>query len=615
MVIRPSPRSLTGPRGRLSLTNSCSRPCIPRSAKATWRCYSDGAQSSESLVAAHIAETPFPVSSAYGSAARASTCVPVVAAPAASAPHPVMHARRIYSAGVPWALNLRDFRTPTSKTTLGRRNMSSTPRLHTLNKNNINQYVVNAKYAVRGELPSRAEKYRQQLAKGYPPTPPEEMLPFHEVIFANIGNPQHLDQKPITFFRQVLSLLEHPELLKHEDVLVNQLGYKIDVIDRARWLLHEVTSVGAYSQSAGVGRIRESIARFIEKRDGYPADPQSIYLSAGASAGVMTVLQVLCASPKTGVLVPIPQYPLYTATLALLNAQCVPYYLEESHEWATDHDAIGKALQDAKAQGTDVRAIVVINPGNPTGQSLSAHDVESVLELAAENNIVVIADEVYQTNVFQGEFHSFKKTLRELQKKQPGKFDKVELVSLHSTSKGMVGECGHRGGYFELINFDPEVVAEVYKLVSISLCPPVVGQCLVELMVNPPQEGDPSYPLYKKEYDGIFNGLHERATALHKAFTEMEGVECNPPQGAMYLFPTIHLPPKAVEQAKKEGRAPDEFYAFRLLDATGVCVIPGSGFGQKPNTLHFRTTFLAPGTDWVNRITKFHKEFMDEFRS
>jgi len=82
----------------------------------------------------------------------------------------------------------------------------------------------------------------------------------------------------------------------------------------------------------------------------------------------------------------------------------------------------------------------------------------------------------------------------------------------------------------------------------------------------------------------------------------------------MYLFPTITLPPKAVEAAKKEGKAADEFYCFRLIEATGVCVVPGSGFGQKENTLHFRTTFLAPGTDWVGRIVKFHKEFMAEFK-
>lgn len=82
----------------------------------------------------------------------------------------------------------------------------------------------------------------------------------------------------------------------------------------------------------------------------------------------------------------------------------------------------------------------------------------------------------------------------------------------------------------------------------------------------------------------------------------------------MYLFPTIKLPKKAVEQAKTENRQPDEFYCSRLLDSTGVCVVPGSGFGQKEGTQHFRTTFLAPGTEWVGRIADFHKTFMDDFR-
>lgn len=133
-------------------------------------------------------------------------------------------------------------------------------------------------------------------------------------------------------------------------------------------------------------------------------------------------------------------------------------------------------------------------------------------------------------------------------------------------------------------------------------------------MVNPPKEGEPSYALYKEEYDGIFNNLKSRALALYEAFKQMEGVECQSPQGSMYLYPTINLPSKAVDAAKEAGKSPDEFYCLRLLDATGVCIVPGSGFGQREGTLHFRTTFLAPGTDWVSRITDFHKKFMDEYK-
>ncbi|KAH8684427.1 mitochondrial putative alanine aminotransferase [Tricladium varicosporioides] len=486
--------------------------------------------------------------------------------------------------------------------------MSTTAALRSLNIDNINPHVKEAKYAVRGELAVRSEDYRAKLAKG------AKDLPFDKIISANIGNPQQLDQKPITFFRQVLSLLEYPPLLEKEDVLLNQLGYKSDVIERAKWLLKTVGSVGAYSASAGAPGIKDSVAKFIEARDGFPANPADIYLSAGASSGVNTLLHIICATPHTGVLVPIPQYPLYTASLSVLDAKCVPYYLDEAKSWGTDLEAIKEAHKKATSEGTDVRAIVIINPGNPTGASLSEDDVKAVIDFAAQEKLVVMADEVYQTNVFMGKFHSFKSVLRAMQKEDPEKYKNVELASLHSVSKGMVGECGHRGGYFELCGFDPAVQEQIYKFVSISLCSPVIGQCLVELMVNPPKEGEPSYELYKQEYDGIFAGLQKRATALYEAFKGMEGVECGEPQGSMYLFPTITLSDKAVAAAKADGRSPDEFYAFRLLDATGVCVVPGAGFGQKENTLHFRTTFLAPGTEWVGRIGKFHSDFMDEFR-
>lgn len=410
--------------------------------------------------------------------------------------------------------------------------MSSTRQLRSLNIDNINPNVKRAHYAVRGELAIKSEEYRHKLQSQSddPPTPPESPLPFNSVITANIGNPQQLDQKPITFFREVLALLEYPALLDNEEALKSSFGYKQDAIDRARWLLKQVGSVGAYSQSAGAPGIRQSVANFIERRDGFPANKDNIYLCAGASSGVNTLLNIICAGPETGVLVPIPQYPLYTATLDILGARCVPYYLKESHAWGTDIAIIKKAYDKAVSEGTDVRAIVIINPGNPTGASLSEDDVEDVIKFAAEKNLVIMADEVYQSNVFIGKFHSFKRALRKMQQREPGTYDSVELASLHSTSKGVVGECGHRAGYFELVGFDPEVQAQIYKFISIMLCPPVIGQCLLELMVNPPKEGDPSFPLYDKEFNGIKNGLKERAYALYEGFKQMEGVEVGEPQ-------------------------------------------------------------------------------------
>lgn len=130
-----------------------------------------------------------------------------------------------------------------------------------LTTDNINQRVVAAKYAVRGELAVKSEEYRAKIAKG-----DTGDLPFNEVISANIGNPQQLDQKPITFFRQVASLLENPMLLDNEEALTKHFGYKTDVIERAKFLLSKIGSVGAYSASTGVPAIRDSIAQFIERK-------------------------------------------------------------------------------------------------------------------------------------------------------------------------------------------------------------------------------------------------------------------------------------------------------------------------------------------------------------
>lgn len=470
----------------------------------------------------------------------------------------------------------------------------------------LNENVVNAKYAVRGRLALRAEELREQLK-----TNPGS-LPFKQVVNANIGNPQQLDQSPITFYRQVLALVQYPALLENPDV---GILFKQDAIERAEELIKEIGSVGAYSHSKGIPFVRKSIARFIENRDGFSADPESIYLCAGASTGVTQLLNALSTGPTSGFLIPIPQYPLYSATLTLVNSTAVQYHLDEKKGWATDVDEVRKIVDAAKSQNIDLKAIVVINPGNPTGAILSEQNIRDIIEVSADDRLVIIADEVYQANVFVGEFISFKKVLRQLQKEFPGgKYDRVQLASIHSTSKGMIGECGQRGGYMELTGFMPEVEEHIYKLASISLCPVVTGQVLTELMVHPPSSGGESYETFISEYNGIFNTLKHRATVLYEAFKSMEGVELQEPQGAMYLFPKITLPKKAIEAAEALGEVPDEFYCLHLLEKTGICVIPGSGFGQQEGTWHFRTTFLAPGDDYALDLAKFHKEFMDEYR-
>jgi aspartate/methionine/tyrosine aminotransferase len=358
------------------------------------------------------------------------------------------------------------------------------------------------------------------------------------------------------------------------------------------------------------------VAKFIEERDGYPANPDHIFLTTGASSGVQTILNLLIENPQVGVMIPIPQYPLYTASLALFNGRAVPYYLDETQDWGLNIDDLRAALAKGREEGTDVRALVIINPGNPTGQCLTEENMREIIQFCHEEHLVLLADEVYQTNIYLPEtrpFHSFKKVLSSM----GPEYSNQELISFHSISKGMIGECGRRGGYFECTNIDPDVLAQIYKIASVSLCPNVQGQIMVDLMVNPPKEGDASYELYKQEMTGIYESLRRRSKRLAAAFNEMEGVTCNDAQGAMYLFPRIRLPEGAIKAAEAKGKQPDEFYALAMLDATGVCVIPGSGFGQEDGTWHFRSTFLPEEElfdEFIGNLKRFHQEFMDKYR-
>ena len=134
-----------------------------------------------------------------------------------------------------------------------------------------------------------------------------------------------------------------------------------------------------------------------------------------------------------------------------------------------------------------LRAITVINPGNPTGTVLRRVDIENIIKLAHEHNMVILADEVYQNNIYRDvPFISFRKVMAEMGEPYS---NNVELISMHSTSKGLQGECGLRGGYMETVNLDGFIDEMFYKLKSIELCSNTVGQLATHVMVQPPKAG------------------------------------------------------------------------------------------------------------------------------
>lgn len=437
-----------------------------------------------------------------------------------------------------------------------------------------------------------------------------------EIIYCNIGNPQQLHQKPISFFRQVLALCQYPDLIHNP---VTAATFPKDAVARAKTYLHDIISVGAYSHSQGQISVRNEVADFIKNRDGYSADPNSIFLTDGASSGVRSLLSIMLRDEQDGVMIPIPQYPLYSACIPLYGGSAISYYLNESTGWSLSVEELQQSYKSAKSKGITPRALVVINPGNPTGQCLEAGNMADIVEFCVENNVILMADEVYQENTYvpSKPFVSFKKIVMQATEKNPAKFSHTELVSFHSTSKGMIGECGLRGGYFEAHGIHPGVLAEVYKLASVNLCPNVIGQLTVGLMVNPPRAGDPSYALYDKEIRTIYESLKRRAQRVVGLLNSLEGVSCQNAEGAMYCFPQITIPQKAVAAAKAATIAPDLFYCMELLDNAGICTVPGSGFGQRDGTFHFRTTFLPEEEKLdkvMDKMKTFHAEFMRKYQ-
>ncbi len=470
----------------------------------------------------------------------------------------------------------------------------------------VNRRILEMEYAVRGPIPQRAAELKQQGRR---------------IIPCNLGNPQALGQQPISFYREVLSLVEHPVRIERErrlktlfdrhalDGLEKDDFHSDYVLDLSeRYLERMETGMGAYSDSSGPQFIREAVAGYIDRRDGADdvrlprSDPGQVFITNGASEAVRYVIDLLIDDDSDGIMIPIPQYPLYSAAIRRCGGAQVDYYLDEKSGWAMDRDLLESALEGARERGVAVKAIVVINPGNPTGAVLDEETVGEVIAFAGENGLAIIADEVYQENVYDAdaEFVSFARVL--------GQSD-VPLFSVHSTSKGFYGECGHRGGYLEIRNA-PRVGSTglsftdlVLKQASVNICSNTVGQLMMYLLVSPPPENAEPYRRFTIERRKILEDLHGKAAMIRAGFDHMDGVSCFGRTGAMYLFPRLDRLP--------DGKN-DFDYCMGLLEETGLVTVNGAGFGQMPGTSHLRIAFLPP-RDVIEEVLPMWIEFHNAY--
>ena len=311
-----------------------------------------------------------------------------------------------------------------------------------------------------------------------------------------------------------------------------------------------------YGPSAGIAPAREAVAAEYT-RNGFPIAADRVFITAGTSEGIeLTLGAVIDAGGE--VLVPMPTYPLYTAVLAKLDARAKYYRLDAARGWMPDLEHLESLVTPA------TRAIVIIDPNNPTGAVYSPAIRRQLLDFADRHALLVLADEVYGDLGFDGTIDPY------------GKLDPdAPIISFSSLSKAYLAP-GWRTGWMACGRSPrlDDVVAAVKKLADGRLCSTVPMQYAIAGALT----GDRSHqPEFRK-------ALKARADLTMSRLHAMPGVTCVAPTAAFYAMPQIALPP---------GKT-DEDYVKALLHATGVLCVYGSGFGLPADEGFLRIVFLAP---------------------
>ena len=458
-----------------------------------------------------------------------------------------------------------------------------------------------------GLLASRTSEIQRILAEN----PHNHNFPFKKIVKANLGNPL-VFIKPLTWVEEVHAAANLTHVLEDNDKA--RKLFSQEVIDEAK-KINKLLGFhpGCYTDPQGPAGVREAVADYIGRRDGTaPANPDEILLSIGATSHLMNTIACLIAKDTDGVMIPCPEYPMYSSAIGLGGGRVVQYWPDEEHEWAISMKHLEEIYAKATSEGTDVKVLVIVNPGNPLGNIVPYEQQKEIIDFCLEKDIVLIADEVYQKNIWNGEWFSFRKVATDM-----NVLDRLKIVSCHSTSKGMFGECGRRGGWVELINIDPEVSELLITFNGITELT-TDGVMFVYLMAEEgPKMGGEERERYDREYNSILADMKKKAELLREFLVSLEGVSCVKPAGAMYLFPSIDMPQKAIEKAAELGVPADELYCTQLLESCGLQCVPGSAFGQKEGTYHFRMTILPSFEDLENLLPlwkEMHANFMKEYK-
>ena len=329
-----------------------------------------------------------------------------------------------------------------------------------------------------------------------------------------------------------------------------------------------------YSPSSGIDEAIESIKNEAGRKG--IERIQDVFITNGGSEAIEIALTSL-VNPDENVLVPSPGYPLYTAVLTKLGAGINPYYLDEENDWQPDINDIKRKIDK------NTNAIILINPNNPTGTVYTRETLVKIIDLALEHNLVIFSDEIYDKLVFDAEEHISTASISK----------EAAILTFGGLSKSYlspglrIGWCVISGKEANLGDY----CRAMQKLTRARLCANHPEQYAIKSAL----EGD---QLHIKE---VNTKLKRRAEITYQMLNAIPNIRCVKPRGAFYAFPKIDVP------------ISDQEFVSDLIYETGVVVVHGAGFGQKPNTKHFRIVFL-PEENILREAYEKIRQFMIKYK-
>ena len=341
-------------------------------------------------------------------------------------------------------------------------------------------------------------------------------------------------------------------------------------------MIRNLPHAAGYTDSKGLFAPRKSVVHYTQEKGIRGVTVDDVYLGNGASELISMAMNALLDDGDE-VLIPSPDYPLYTAVVALSGGRPVHYLCDESSEWMPD-------LDDIRAKITPrTKALVIINPNNPTGALYPEPVLQELIEIARQHQLIVFADEIYDKTLFDGNVHTSIASLA----------DDVLILTFNGLSKNY-RSCGYRAGWM-VVSGDKrharDYIEGLNMLASMRLCANTPGQLAIQTALGG----------YQSIKDLVAPGgrLCRQRDLAHRLLTEIPGVSCVKPKAALYMFPRLDPKMYPIQD--------DQQFAYELLAEEKVLIVQGTGFNW-PTPDHFRLVFLPNSddlTDAIGRIARF----------